>query len=87
MLQLSYVASDVRKQAIGEFKQRRFWATYVNRKWAFLSFNMPWRNQICIAKCLYSCRDDLPKNLFKMTAEESKKSSSAWRASLKNVVA
>ena len=27
----------------------------------FFSFDMPWRYQICIANCLYSCRDDLPK--------------------------
>ena len=49
-----------------EFNKRRFWATHVNRKWAFFSFNIPWRYQICIAKCLYSCRDDLPKNWFKV---------------------
>ena len=35
---------------IREFKQRRFWATHVNRKSTFFSFNMPWRYQICIAK-------------------------------------
>ena len=68
-------------------KQRRFWAVHVNRKWAFLSFNTPWRYQICIAKYLYTYRDDLLKNLFKITAEEFKKSTSGWRASLKNVVA
>ena len=28
---------------IRELKQRRFWATHVNRKWAFFSFSMPWR--------------------------------------------
>ena len=49
-----------------EFNKRRFWATHVNRKWAFFSFNIPWRYQICIAKCLYSYRDDLPKNWFKV---------------------
>ena len=26
----------------GVYKQRRFWATYVNRKWTFFSSNMPW---------------------------------------------
>ena len=26
----------------GVYKLRRFWATYVNRKRAFFSFNMPW---------------------------------------------
>ena len=68
-----------------EFNKRRFWATHVNRKWAFFSFNMPWRYQICIAKCFYFHRDDLTKHLFKITAQECKKSSSGWRASLKNV--
>ena len=49
--------------------------------------NILWRYQICIAKCLYSYRDDLPKNLFKITAEECKKSTSGLRLSLKKVVA
>ena len=35
---------------------------------------MPCRYQICIAECLYSYRVDLPKNLFKITDEELKKS-------------
>ena len=29
--------------------------------------------KVCIAKCLYSYRDDLPKNLFKITAQGCKK--------------
>ena len=53
------------KRQLGSFR-----ATHVNRKWAFFSFNMPWRCQICIAECLYSYRVDLPKNLFKITDEE-----------------
>ena len=32
-----------------KFKQRRFQATRVNRKWAFFSFNVSWRYQICVA--------------------------------------
>ena len=40
-----------------KLKQRRFWATRVNRKWAFFSFDMPWHYQICMAKCPYSKRD------------------------------
>ena len=51
-----------------------FTAMHINRKWAFYSFNIPWRYQICIAKCIYSYRDDLPQNLFKITAQEYKKS-------------
>ena len=68
-----------------ELKHQRFWATYVNRKWVFFSFNILWRHQICIAKSLYYYRDDLPKRLFKITAQECKKTTSGWRASLKNV--
>ena len=33
-----------------EFKQQRFWPTYVNRKWVFFPFNMPRCYQLCIAK-------------------------------------
>ena len=36
------------KLDIREFTQRCLRATHVNRKWAFLSFNMPWRYQICM---------------------------------------
>ena len=43
------------------------------------SCNMPWHYQICcIAKCLFSY-------VFKITAQECKKHTSGWRASLKNV--
>ena len=31
-------------------KQPHFWVTHINRQWAFFSFNMPWRHQICMAK-------------------------------------
>ena len=31
-----------------ELKQRRFWATDVNRKWSIFPLNMPWRYKICI---------------------------------------
>ena len=34
---------------------------------------MIWRHQIYIAKCLFSNRGDLPKNLFQITAQECKK--------------
>ena len=70
-----------------ELKHRRFWTTHVKRKWAFSSDNKPWRYRIYIAKCLNSYRDDLPKNLFKITAQECETSISGWRASLKNVAA
>ena len=60
--------------AVWQLKQQRFWATHVNRKRAFFSLLMPWRHHICMAKWLYSYRDDLPKGLFKITAAECKKS-------------
>ena len=49
------------------------------------SFNIPCRFQICVAKSLFSYRDDLPKNLFKNIAQECKKSTCGWSASLKMV--
>ena len=49
---------------------------------------MPLRHQICMAEVPYSYRDDLPKSLLKVTlAQVCKKSTSGWRASLKNVAA
>ena len=48
------------------------WAAHVNRKWAFFSFNIPWRYQICFAKWLYSYRDELATNLFKIWPKGSK---------------
>ena len=36
-------------QDIRELKQRRFWATDVNRKWGLFPCSMPWRYVICIA--------------------------------------
>ena len=56
------------------------------RKWVLFLFIMPWRQQICIAKCLYNGRDDLLKNLFKTTAQDCKKCTAGCCASLKNVV-
>ena len=38
------------------------------RSEAFFLFNMPWRYQVCIVKCLFFYRDDLPKNLGKTIA-------------------
>ena len=46
-------------QANRELKQRRFWATHVNRKWGPLPFYIPRHWQICIAKCLFSYKEDL----------------------------
>ena len=45
-----------------ELKQRCFWAMHVNRKWGLVTIYMPWRQQICIAKFLFSYKDDLPKS-------------------------
>ena len=70
-----------------ELKQRRFWATHVNRKWGLLPFYMPGHYQICIAEFLFSYKDDLPKGFNQTTAQRCKKSTSGWRTSLKNAVA
>ena len=45
---------------------------------------MPWRYQICIAKWLYSYREDLLKNLFKIVPRDCKKSTSVRLAWLTN---
>ena len=47
---------------IGEFKQQRFTAKHVNRKWAFFLFYY----------ALTLLKKDLPKNLFKITDKECK---------------
>ena len=46
-------------------------------------FNMSRCYQIWIVECLYSFGDDLPESLGKTTAQECKKSTYGWRASLK----
>ena len=46
---------------------------FVKGKWTFFSFNMPWCYQVCITKCFYCYWQDLPKYLFKITAEKRKK--------------
>ena len=48
-----------------QLKLRRFWATDRNQKQDLFPFYMPWRHHICIDKCHYSYRDDLPENLPK----------------------
>ena len=40
-------------------------ATLVNRTWAFFSFNMPWRYQIYIAKCLSLAKRRFEQELVK----------------------
>ena len=71
---------------IRKLKQRRFWATHVNRKWGLLHFYMPWRWQICIAKFILSCKDDLPKSFNQTTAQWRKKFTSGWLSSLKKTL-
>ena len=72
---------------IRKLKQRRFWATHVNRKWSLLHFYMPWRWQICIAKFLFSYKDHLPESFNQTTPQWCKKSTSGWLSSLKNAFA
>ena len=49
--------------------------------------NMTWRYHICFAMFRYSYTDNLPEKFGKTFAQEWKKSTSGWLASLKNVVA
>ena len=56
-----------------ELKERRFWATPVNRKWGLFHFKAPWRSQICISKCLNYYRDKLSQKMGKITVEKWKK--------------
>ena len=60
-------------QPIREFEQRLFWRMHVNLKWDFFPINMSWHYHMCIAKSLYSCRDDFPGNLVITTAKQWKK--------------
>ena len=45
---LSFSFSPTSLRHKRELKQRRFWATDVNRKWGIFPLNMPWRHKICI---------------------------------------
>ena len=67
-----------------ELKLARFWDADGNRKWAILTFNLPWHNHIHITKNLFSIRDELYKNLEKNTAQVRKMFSSGCRPRLKN---
>ena len=61
---------------------------HANRKWGLFHLKTPWRYQICISKCLYYYKDELSKKKEKKPSKnENKKTSSGWRASLKNVFA
>ena len=44
-----------------ELKQRRFWATHVNRKLGLVPFNIPRHDRICIATCLTLVETICPK--------------------------
>lgn len=57
-----------------------FWTAHVDRKCAVFHFDMPWRFQICLAKCLFSYADDLAEDMGMFAAQECKTSSSCWRA-------
>ena len=60
---------------------------HIDQKLCLFPFNTPWLFNIFIAKCLYSCRHDLPENFGKTTAQECQESTSGWCASLENVFA
>ena len=57
------------------------------RKWGLLAFYLPWSWQICIAKFLFSYKEDLPEILNQTTAQWCKNFTSGWRPSLTNAVA
>ena len=55
-------------------KWRHFeWCTSTGRE-GLLPFNLLDNNEFCIAKCLYSSRDDVTEGLGKTTTQECKKS-------------
>ena len=76
-----------RSFALGNLSKDVFEQRTLTRSDAFFPFNMPWLYQIFIVKCLRSYRHDLPENFGKTTAQECKKSTSGWCASLENVFA
>ena len=57
---------------IWELKQRRFWATYVNRKWGLFPCNMLKSHQNCTANCSFSYREDLQKLWVKPLPKDAK---------------
>ena len=59
-----------------------FWRK-VNYKQGLFPFNMPKRDNVFLAECLYSYRGDLPKRFSKTTAEVWEKYSSSWHAFFK----
>ena len=68
-------------KSIGSLSNRRFWATLFNQKWAFFFFT-------CLVTTKFLLLSVFP---FKETiypiicSKECKKSTSGWRASLKNI--
>ena len=82
-----YTCAECHRIVNRELKQRRFWATHVNRKWVLFPSNMPWRYWICTVISLCSQRDGLPENLANTTTQECTKSTPGWRVLLKNVFA
>ena len=69
-----------------EFKQRRFWARHVNRKWAFSLLICLDATKFILLKCFYSYKHDLLKKLFKVTAQECKRSTFGSSASLQKTL-
>ena len=59
---------------IRELKQRRFWSTYVNRKWTFFSFNKPWRYHILLSSVLILIETICPKIWSKSRLKRAKSS-------------
>ena len=56
-----------------ELKQRRFWATYVNRKWGGFSLNISKRYQNFTANWYFSHTEDLAKISVKLLPKDAKR--------------
>lgn len=74
---------------IGELNQRRFGATLVKRKWCLFHFKAPWRYQICLSSKFFNIIETICPDIWEkpQSKNETKKITSAWCASLKNVFA
>ena len=68
-------------------KQRRFWATHVNRKWTYSLLICLFASKFVLLIVFSLIEMICSKILFKIIAQECKKSTSGWLASLKMIAA
>ena len=68
------------------FKLRRFWATHINRKWAFLPFGLDAIKFVLLS--VFTLKKTIcPRICSKSRRKSAKNSTYVWRASLENVAA